>query len=161
MAKITHSGPSFSDDELSDPDLPTVVRENLPANEDRPVTRFMFGISDAKEGDESSVGSNLSPSSGDASSSSKTGKGTPQDPAPGAESPSDQLGQEPSDDALSTDGGIPETEMESGDEDVPPYFKWGYRELQAECKVRELVATGSHEELVARLEKFDERHASE
>lgn len=158
MAKITSSGPSFSDNELSDPDLPRTVQQNLPSNRDRPVTRFMFGISDAEGGEELSAGNNSSQSSRDEFNSNSQQTVNRQKPVPDVENPSVHSGQESSDDALLTDGNIPEMEMASDDE-VPPYSEWSYRELQAECKVRELVATGTHDELVDRLEKFDERHA--
>ena len=41
-------------------------------------------------------------------------------------------------------------------EEVEPYDQWDYADLQAECKNRGLTATGKKEELISRLEEWDE-----
>lgn len=41
-------------------------------------------------------------------------------------------------------------------EDVEPYEKWEYRDLQAECKERGLPADGKAEDLANRLNEHDE-----
>ena len=154
MAKSTHSGPSFTDAELVDPVLPVVVRENLPSNRDRPVTRFQYGTLTELGGESSSAGSSSEQSSLNVSNLNKTPKQPRQEPAQTTESLSgpSQTGQDST--ALSTGGNGPETEMESIEE-YPPYQEWLKDDLIAECRERGLPVSGTKDDLAARLDEYD------
>lgn len=141
MAKSTkYGGDSYTETELADPNPPVRIR------------RAMLG------GEQSLVGTDSSEPLSNESQSNAPETVNRQEPAQTTESLS---GQTDKVDSIvnSTDGDGPETEMESSE--IPPYTEWEYRELQAECKERGLTATGSTEELIARLEEFDDEQYAE
>lgn len=141
MAKATrHGGVSFTEHELSDEKPPVTIR------------RAMLG------GDsELAVDGN---SSQESSARQPNDEGTqipdPRKPAPTAENPSGAQDQDQGSSVSSTTGDGLKT-----DQELPDYSEWTYKDLQAECKVRDLNATGKAEELVARLEDDDAQRSTE
>lgn len=53
------------------------------------------------------------------------------------------------------------TQQMAKDLEVPPYEQWSYRDLQDECRERELSAKGTKEELVQALNQYDADHPTE
>lgn len=145
MAKITRDGgPSFNEHEINDPDPPLAVR------------RFMLG-------DEApSVGDNSAPSGQSESWSSAGVTADNQSPVQTTESHSDSHPTgEMNFTAPLTGGDGQETEAPSFAEveDVPPYDEWSNKDLKEECRVRGLIVSGNHDELVKRLMDDDEAAA--
>lgn len=137
----TGTSDSYTETELADPHPPIRIQ------------RAVLG------GESPSVGTDFSEPLSNESQSNELGNPSPQEPALTTESLSGQTATEDSTVNL-TDGDGPETETVSAEE-IPPYSEWTYKELQAEAKERGLMATGSTEELIARLEEFDEAQAEE
>jgi hypothetical protein len=161
MAKSTKGGgPSFSDDELQDPQPPEVMLRNPPTVDrgDAVPVRFQIGTMTEVGGERTSVGNSSDQSSSDESSSSKRATRNRQEPAQTMVNRSGQSPEEVEDSAASlTDGSGQETDQESTEDDLIPWAdeSWSYRDLQLECKERNLSASGSQAELVARLEEYD------
>lgn len=140
MAKNTNAaGDSYTERELADPVPPVVITRATLAGE-KAWTE--------KAGTDSSE---FSKKAGDSQTNKPTGHPSN---APTMESPSSQPLTE-SDSALTTTSGGPEGEV-LVQEDVEPYDQWSYSDLQAECKARGLTATGKSDDLIARLEQWDE-----
>lgn len=159
MAKTTRGGgPSFSDEELNDPQPPEVMLRNPPTVDrgDAVPVRFQVGTM-TEVGGATSAGSNSGQSSGEEHSSSKRAKRDRPKPAQTTESLSDQSQEGTGSTASSTDGSGQETETESTEDELIPWAdeSWSYRDLQLECKERGLSASGSQAELVERLEVYD------
>lgn len=137
MAKATrHSGVSFTEHELSDEAPPVTIR------------RAMLG------GDSSLAvdGTSLRESSERQQNEDETQQAGPQKHAQGAENPSvPEQRQGKGSSVSSTDGNGQTT-----DQELPDYSEWAYKDLQAECKARDLNATGKAEELIDRLVADDE-----
>lgn len=142
MAKATrHGGVSFTEHELSDEQPPVAIR------------RAMLG------GDSSSAvdGSSLQESSERQPREDETQQVGHQKPAQGAENPSvPEQRQGKGSSVSSTDGNGQTT-----DQELPDYSEWAYKDLQAECKARDLNATGKADELIARLLEDDAAKSSE
>jgi SAP domain-containing protein len=146
MAKATHAqeistgtSASFTEHEYSDSEPGLAV-----AREIMRINRPMLG-----EVDKSLAGTDSSESLSTERQENETSNLNLQEPVQTTESLSNRTATADSD-ADSTDGnGLTQ-------EEVPPYSEWTYAELQAECKARELPASGKTEELIARLEDSDE-----
>lgn len=141
MAKSTrHSGVSFTDHELSDEQPPVVIRRAMLGGDPRLVP------ADGNFSQESSARQQQE---------NETQTANPPQPAPDAENPSDQGGdQDKGSSASSTLGSGQTTDQESSE-----YSEWTYKDLQAECKARDLNASGKAEDLIARLEEHDAQSA--
>lgn len=140
MAKSTKSGgASFTEDELSDPQLPeTIVR----------VTR-------AEIGGVPSPGTRSTPSFENEPTSDEVLRVDLPSPVLTTENLSQQIPENPdTSSAPSMGGNGPEMVTESDDLEAD-YEEWSYAELQAECKARGLSATGKAPELIARLREND------
>jgi hypothetical protein len=144
MAKNTvQGGPSFTDDELNDPDPPVVI------------TRYQLGD------DQRLAGDNSTQSSLSESWSSDGEIADPLSPAPTTGNRSGPYqGEEASSTAPLTDGDGRKTEQPPSDE-VPPYSEWTQDDLKTELKARGMKVSGRHDELVARLEADDNELAIE
>jgi hypothetical protein len=132
----TGTADSYTEHELSD--------ENPPVQ----VTRAMLGRVD--QSPEKTDGLDSSPSSEKTQQSDGPNKQESPQPVPNAENLSSP--EEESSTVRSTDG----NGQESGQtEETATYDEWSYAELQAECKDRDLLATGKKEDLIARLVDYD------
>lgn len=146
MAKATHAqevatgtSDSYTPEELADPDPPVVI------------TRAQLG--GEKQWTERQDGTDSLESSGKEHGTGEKQSQPLQSPALTTENPSSSAKTEP--------GSVPTTTTDGTAEEVPPYEEWQYADLQAECKVRELTATGKREELIERLYAWDEEHQEE
>lgn len=138
MAKSTKArGATFTEHELTDPNPPPRVH------------RAMLG------GEPKSAGTDLSESSESDKKLNGPEKVNRQEPAQTTGNLLNQTGTEDST-VDSTDGSGQETVTESDN-----YSDWSYRELQTECKERELPASGTQDELIKRLLKSDEDMSEE
>lgn len=140
MAKSTrHSGVSFTEHELSDEKPPVTIRRAMLGG-DSPLAVDGNSSQESSERQQSDEG---------------TPQVVPQRRAPDAENLSGQ-GQETDQgsSASSTTGDGQKT-----DQELPDYAEWSYKDLQAECKARELSAAGKAEELIDRLVEDDESDA--
>lgn len=137
MAKSTrHSGVSFTDHELSDEQPPVVIRRAMLGGDPRLV----------EDGNSSQEFSERQ------QQESEMQTANPQLPAPVAENPSEQgQGPDKGSSVSSTTGNGQTTGQESND-----YAEWSYKDLQTECKARELNASGKAEDLIVRLQEHDE-----
>lgn len=138
MAKNTvQGGPSFTEDELNDPDPPVVI------------TRYQLGD------DQRLAGDNSTQSSPSESWSSDGGTADPLSPAQTMENRSGQYREEAvTSTAPLMDGDGRKIEQQPSDE-VPPYSEWTVEDLKTELKARSMKVSGLHDELVARLEADD------
>jgi hypothetical protein len=147
MAKATrHSGESYTLEELKDPNLPIRIQRAALGEVDNP-----------------SVGTHSLESSKSESESSSNETQNPQEPAPTTGNPSDQSQTTQEDSSVHLmDGNGPRTDLEfTEDNSVPPYSQWKVVDLKAECMARGLTQSGKHDELVARLEAYDEEYPNE
>lgn len=142
MAKATrHGGVSFTEHELSDEQPPVTIR------------RAMLGGDSGLAVD----GSSSQEYSERQQSEDEKQQANLQKPAPDAENPSVPEQRQGKDSSVSTTTGA----GQKTDQESPDYSEWTYKDLQAECKVRDLNATGKAEELVARLEDDDAQRSTE
>lgn len=139
MAKSTRQGDSYTERELADPVPPVVItRAGLRGEKGWTETAGTASSESSKRTDDSETSQPTNPPSN----------------VPPTANPSQPEQTESGDAPLITTSGLEQEEVE-------PYTEWPYAELQAECKARDLKAGGSTEDLIARLEEWDETHATD
>lgn len=155
MAKTTKAqGPSFSDDELSDPHPPVQVKRAILGQNPEELQRGELTESEGIErSDESSVGTVSSQPSSSGTRSSEQTKQTRQEHARTTESRSGPLETEDST-ALLTGGHGQRTQQPQSDE-LENYEEWSKEELQEELRQRGLAVSGNKNELISRLREND------
>lgn len=138
MAKSTHDGPSYSEEELADPNPPEAIR------------RFQLGDDRPSVGDSSSQSS---PSESQPSANESSG---PPSPVQMTES---RLGNPPEEEIPSTaplTAGDGQTTDQAPSVEALPYERWKKADLQEECRKRKLSTSGTIPELADRLYDYDE-----
>lgn len=131
---------SYTEQELADPQPPVVITRAELGGEKK-WTEPADGM-DSSESSKNESGITTKRPTGSRSS------------APTMEKPSSQEETEQGSAPSITSSGPAGEEVSL--EEVEPYEQWPYAELQAECKARGLTATGKAEDLITRLQEWDE-----